>query len=81
MRLADFILANTERILMEWETFARGRACGSLRLSVLGRRSAAEIEDRRRLPSTEIRPDGCNGLARCSGVKRGQPVTAGRTSG
>jgi signal transduction histidine kinase len=41
MRLADFILANTERILMEWETFARSIAPGA-KMEALALRDDAE---------------------------------------
>src|SRR3954451_24062665 len=40
MRLADFILANTEPILMEWEAFARSISAGS-KMEVLALRDHA----------------------------------------
>src|SRR5688572_1465054 len=41
MRLADFILANTEPILMEWEAFARSILSGS-QMGALALRDHAE---------------------------------------
>jgi signal transduction histidine kinase len=43
MRLPDFILANMERILMEWETFARGITPGAKMESLALRDDAEDI--------------------------------------
>src|SRR4051794_14643542 len=43
MRLADFILANTEAILAEWEVFARGTAAGAGMDKLALRDHAADI--------------------------------------
>src|SRR5438477_1585376 len=43
MRLADFILANTEPILMEWEAFARSISAGSKMEALALRDHAGDI--------------------------------------
>ncbi len=68
MRLADFIIANLETILLEWEAFARGIAPG-VKMDALALRDHADeillatVRDMRSVQSTTERPAKSGGNA------------------